>query len=129
MRALFVKEWRQSYLLPWSGFLLSAMISVLYWAWSRSHVETIQDERDLNLFCATLAFVSAGVFLFVATASAFPSEKTRGTLPYLLALPVSRGRIWLAKALGALALAGAAALLLWVPLWVVVPQTIRELDP
>ncbi len=129
MKVLFVKEYRQSYLLAWLGLLLSAMIAVLYWAWTRSYVKTARDQEDLNLFCCEVVLIAVGVMTVVATAGLLSSEKARGTLPYLLALPVSRTRIWLAKALAGLALVASGAMLLIVPLGLVLPQILRAINP
>jgi len=127
MRSVFAKEFRQNHLLVWVGFLLSAAIAVLYWAWTRNYVKTIQDERDLNAFCGIIVLLTTGVVVLVSTAGLFSIETTRGTLPFLLGLPVSRARIWLAKGLAGLAIAISSALLLIVPTSLVLPQIVKEI--
>jgi ABC-type transport system involved in multi-copper enzyme maturation permease subunit len=128
MRAIIAKEFRQSHLLVWLGFLLSAVLAALYWAWSRNYVKSIQDQRDLDGFMALLLLLTTGVMILVATAGLFSSETGRGTLAFLLGLPISRGRIWLAKAIAGLGIALSSALLLIVPIAIVLPQVMREID-
>jgi len=127
MRALFTKEYRQSHLLVWMGLLLSALIAALYAVWSRKYVRAPVDQRDLDALCGYLLVVITGVMTLAASAGLFSSETGRGTLVYLLALPLSRSRIWLAKALAGLALVASGALLLIVPDALVIPGTVREL--
>ncbi len=128
MRAIIAKEFHQSHLLVWLGFLLSAVLAALYWAWSRNYVKTIQDQRDLDGFMALLLLLTTGVMILVATAGLFSSETGRGTLAFLLGLPISRGRIWLAKAIAGLGIALSSAVLLIVPIAIVLPQVMREID-
>ena len=127
MRSLIAKEFRQNHLLVWLGFLMSAMIAALYYAWMRTHVETVRDQRDLDEFCGIILLLTTGVVVLVSTAGLFSIETTRGTLPFLLGLPVSRARIWLAKGLAGLAIAISSALLLIVPIAIVLPQVVREI--
>ena len=127
MRPIIVKEWRQSHLLVWLGFLLSAMIAVLYLLWLRRYVKTPLDHANLDGACGFLLLIFTGIVILAATAGLFPSEAGRGTLPLLLSLPVSRSRIWLAKVLAGLSLALAASLLTLVPDAVVIPRALREI--
>jgi len=127
MRPLIVKEWRQSHLLVWLGFLLSAMIAVLYLLWLRRYVKTPLDQESLDGACGFLLLIVTGIVILAATAGLFPSEAGRGTLPLLLSLPLSRSRIWLAKVLAGLSLALAASLLTLVPDAVVIPRALREI--
>jgi ABC-type transport system involved in multi-copper enzyme maturation permease subunit len=127
MRPLIIKEWRQSHLLVWLGFLLSAMIAVLYLLWLRRYVKTPLDHENLDGACGFLLLIFTGIVILAATSSLFPSEAGRGTLPLLLSLPLSRSRIWLAKVLAGLSLALAASLLTLVPDAVVIPRALREI--
>jgi ABC-type transport system involved in multi-copper enzyme maturation permease subunit len=127
MRSILAKEFRQNHLLVWVGFLLSAAIAVLYLLWTRSYVKTIHDEKELNAFCGFLMLLASGVMVLVSTAGVFSLETGRGTLSFLLGLPVSRARIWLGKGLAGLAIALSSALLLIVPLSLVLPEIPQEL--
>ncbi len=128
MRSILAKEFRQNHLLVWVGFLLSAAIAVLYLLWTRNYVKTIHDEKELNAFCGFLMLLASGVMVLVSTAGVFSLETGRGTLSFLLGLPVSRARIWLGKGLAGLAIALSSALLLIVPLCLVLPEIPREIN-
>jgi ABC-type transport system involved in multi-copper enzyme maturation permease subunit len=127
VKALFVKEYRQGHLLVWLGFLLAALIAVLHRAWEHGYVKTAADLRELDQVCAGLLLVAAGVFVMGGAAGLFATESARGTLPFLLGLPLSRTRIWLAKLLAGLALAASAVLLTIVPNALLIPGAMREM--
>jgi ABC-type transport system involved in multi-copper enzyme maturation permease subunit len=127
MRAIFWKEFRENCPLLWLGFALAVVIINVYAASLRTFAQTSAARQDLNLLCGAVLLGLAGLVVLATTANLFATEKARGTLPYLLALPVSRPRIWLAKALSALALSVASALLLFAPVLLLIPWIARTI--
>jgi len=128
MKAIFLKEWRQAHLLPWAGLLLSALVVALYALWVILYAQTGQDVEDAEAFCTVVLLLATLVMALVATAGSLASEIGTGAISYLLALPVSRSRIWAGKALAALALAGLSAVLLFLPASIAIPGVRHDLQ-
>jgi len=109
MRALFVKEFKQGRPLLFFaaglavvialGQTLTAQISLYY----RARPEALNLGVGWIIFCVPVGLA------FFAGAGLLATEADRGTMPVLLALPLSRERIWLGKALGGLALAAVSS--------------------
>jgi len=125
MRGIFWKEFRENRALLWLGFALAVVIINVYAVSLRVTPPTPAARQDLNLLCGAVLLGLAGLVILATTANLFATEKARGTLPYLLALPVSRPRIWLAKVLGALALSAASVFLLFAPVLLLIPGVAR----
>lgn len=129
MKALLRKEFQQSRLLLWTGLIFSVLMIVFHALWVARYSQTMHDEDDLNAFCAGVLVASGYVMLIAATTGAISSDTGGRTLSYLLALPLSRARIWWAKALAAVGLAAAAWLLLMLPVALVLPGAVRIVPP
>jgi ABC-type transport system involved in cytochrome c biogenesis permease component len=127
MRAVIAKELRQGQILLLFGPLFIALVGVLYVYLSRAYVRNSSDQENVDTACAVLMAVGAVVAPLLALAGAFAADQERGTLPLLLALPLSRLRIWSAKLVAsvAIALAGIAVILL--PGALVIPRAVDML--
>ena len=125
MRAVFLKEWRQAHLLPWTGLLLSALTMLLYALWATRYATTPEDVDDLAGYCVLLMRIGVFVMLLVSASGMIAAETSTGAITYLLGLPISRSRIWWGKVLAGLGLTAVTAVLLIVPASLVLPG-IRE---
>ena len=125
MKAIFLKEWRQGHLLPWTGLLLSALTMVLYGLWATYYATTPQDVDDLAGYCVLLMRIGIGLTLLVSASGLIAAETSTGAITYLLGLPISRSRIWWGKVFAGLGLTAATAVLLILPASLVLPR-IRE---
>jgi hypothetical protein len=125
MKAIFLKEWRQAHLLPWTGLLLSALIMVLYALWATRYATTPQDVDELVGYCVLLMWIAIGVILLASASGLIAAETSTGTVTYLLGLPISRSRMWWGKVFAGLGLTAVTAVLLIVPASLVLPG-IRE---
>ena len=108
MKALFVHELRRGRLFPVFGLVVGLLVAVLrgfYGAYVPLIAASLIDDEDLFFGVLLAAFVIA----LAGGAGLFASEVESGTLPALLALPLSRQRVWLAKVLAGLMLAVGAA--------------------
>ena len=123
MRALILKEMREGWNVVLFGGALSILAMGLY-ALSSVHFRDTELGADV---CQALLAILPPVIAVVAGSSLVAREKAKGTLPLLLALPLSRGRIWGAKAAGGLVLAVLASLLFSIPVALVVPLRETEL--
>ncbi len=121
MRALLLKEYKQNHLLPWGGLMVSAALIALCALWIAVYARTEQDQADMARFVSLLVVIGSGLVVVVIGSGLISSETGTGALTYLLGLPVSRSRIWLAKAIAGVGLAVAAILLLAVPVGLAVP--------
>ncbi len=124
MGAIFLKEWRQKNLLFLFSVLMTGFLPMLYLFLTLTVVENWQDQRTLD-DCVGLGYLIA-LFLVVllSGAGAIAGERETGTLPALLALPLSRLEIWLGKLLASLAMAALGVLALLTTALLVVPQSI-----
>lgn len=123
MKALIVKEVREGWSVVLFGGGLSVVVMLLYAllpVWFR--------EPEIGAdFADGLLAILPPVLAAVAGSTLFAREQAEGTLPLLLALPLSRNRIWGAKVIAGLALAFLSALLLLIPAGLVVMKSVGEL--
>jgi len=116
MKSLFVKEFRQGRSLLIFAAVMALLIPVCYLVLARAAFLYIAG-YDAAWLPVIAGFALLGLSFFIAifaSAGLFCSEAHRGTLPILFALPLSRGRIWLAKLLAGLTLTIVASLLVLV---------------
>ena len=125
MKAIFLKEWRQGHLLPWTGLLLSALTMLLYALWVTRYASTSEEVDDLAGYCVLLMGMGIGVILLVSASGLIAAETSTGAITYLLGLPISRSRMWWGKVFAGLGLTAATAVLLILPASLVLPG-IRE---
>ena len=118
MKALILKEIREGWNVVLFGGLLSVLVMLLY-AFSPVLLHDWQTGVD---FCDTLLVVLPPALGVAAGSVLFAREKAKGTLPLLLGLPLSRGRIWGAKVIAGLVLAALAVALLVIPVWLAIPR-------
>jgi hypothetical protein len=103
MKTLLWKEWRESLPALETGAALAVLIRVgsyLEFSNARHSVSYIETSREI--FMGLMFFLFFPLFFLIQGADKFSSEKSTGTLPYLISLPVSKTRIWLAKLTAAL---------------------------
>ncbi|UCC69370.1 MAG: ABC transporter permease subunit [Armatimonadota bacterium] len=112
MRALFLKEFTQARLLLLCGPLLGGLTVVLWLLLAGVALLPQLESETIDVFWGAVCYVMPPVIALFAGAGLFSGELERGTLPVLLALPLSRRHIWLAKVLAGLAIAASAAALL-----------------
>jgi len=105
MRSLFLKEFRQGRPLLIFSLVMAVLLPLAYVAADRAFVRDQYLHADLPVTFAVVLLIFALAIPVFAGAGLFAGEADHGTVPVLLALPLSRRRIWLAKILGGLALA------------------------
>lgn len=113
MRSLFLKEFRQGRPLLIFSLVMAVLLPLAYLAADRAFTRAEYVRPELPITFAIVLLIIALVISVFAGAGLFAGEADHGTVPVLLALPLSRRRIWLAKILAGLALAlvGSAILL------------------
>ena len=126
MKAVFLKEWRQAYLILWLGLVLAAFIPVLYLILVLTHDPTWTQRRDMNGLVGWFFFLYPFGVAVVAGANAFAPEIERGTLPLLLSLPLSRRRIWLAKLLATFTIGLTTFSLTFIPNYLILRPAFEE---
>lgn len=125
MKALFIKELRKGRWLPLFGLGLGLLVAVLRGFFGAYPPLLTKSAIDDENFFAIVSFASLALAM-IAGAGLFASEAERATLPLLLALPLSRGRIWLAKVLAGFVLALSASVLLELMSLLALPGTIAS---
>jgi hypothetical protein len=125
MRALFFKECRQGWLLPVFGLALAGVIPVLYLLLL---VSRIGEPRDLDAYCGYAYLLLPFLIALFAGSGLVAGEVERGTLPALLALPLSRRRVFLAKVLAGFFLAVVSAALPTLSGLVLLPSSFAEVE-
>ncbi len=115
MKSLFLKEWRQGRLFLLFGLAFGGLVPILWVLLAVAFVETASDQKSLDEFLAAVYYLVPPVVACVVASGLLAAEVERGTLPVLLALPLSRRRIWAAKVLAGLALTAAALALFSIP--------------
>jgi ABC-type transport system involved in multi-copper enzyme maturation permease subunit len=124
MKALVLKEIRQGRGLLVFAAVLGLLVPAVYAALMR--FQAVYDAGFEPMMTSyIMGLVAAALLPFLAVFAAggvFSGEWHRGTLPALLALPLSRKRIWLAMALGAVALTAAASIVLIVLVRLLLPN-------
>ncbi len=109
MRALFFKDFNQGRPILFTALLLSLLAPVgIYVILSPRFLYLDAAEEAIQVFELLIALLPAVMGLF-AGAGLFSTERENNTLPVLLSLPVSRGRLWTAKVLAGLAITYAAS--------------------
>ncbi len=129
MRAVFKKEFLQGRPLLVFAAIMAVLVPLAYTAFARAAFLYVSG-YDPRLLPMIFGFVVLGVPLLIAilsSAGLFSGEAHHGTLPILFALPLSRGRIWLAKLLAALALTIVGSLLVLVIGGALLPGPYRDL--
>jgi hypothetical protein len=116
MKTLFLKELYHGRFLLLFSLALGLLIPFGYQALGKTNTYAnllVPGQSDLVGICGVMALLLPIALALFAGAGLFASEVDRGTLPLLLELPFSRGRIWLVKMLAGLALValGTAALI------------------
>jgi len=127
MRALFLKEWRQNYLLFLFALIVAGFLPGMYALINQTWVRNWPDQWSLNQSVGVAYVVVQFIIALLAGAGVIASETERGTLPVLLGLPLSRGRIWLTKLAAALTLALSGFAVVMGTGLMVLPQTISQL--
>ena len=118
MRALILKEIREGWNVVLFGGLLSVLVMLLY-----ALLPVLLHDWQAGADFGDALLVMLPPALGVAAGSVlFAREKAKGTLPLLLGLPLSRGRIWGAKVIAGLVLAALAVALLVIPVWLAIPR-------
>jgi len=112
MKALFLKEFRQGRPLLVFAAALAVLIAIGRALIARSDPYYLRNPEELYLGAGWLLLAAPPLLAALAGAGLFAAEADRGTLPVLLALPLSRRRIWLGKALAGAALAVVASAVL-----------------
>jgi ABC-type transport system involved in multi-copper enzyme maturation permease subunit len=105
MRSLFLKEFRQGRPLLIFSLVMAVLVPLAYVAADRAFVRDQYLHADLPVTFAVVLLIFALAIPVFAGAGLLAGEADHGTVPVLLALPLSRRRIWLAKILAGLALA------------------------
>ena len=127
MRSLLIREFHQgSSLLAFSA-LLGILVPAGYVALSHTSPYRLYavGQSELAAIFGKLILLLPLVVALFAGAGLFAAERDRGTLPVLFALPFSRRRIWLAKALAGLALTGTGAAIIVGLSVLLLPQAAR----
>ena len=112
MKALFLKEFKQGRPLLLFAVALAVLIAIGRALIARSNPYYLRNVDELNRGAGALLLCLPVVLTLFAGSGLFSAEADRGTMPVLLALPLSRRRIWLTKGLAGLALASTASILL-----------------
>jgi ABC-type transport system involved in multi-copper enzyme maturation permease subunit len=124
MKALFVKELRRGRLLPLFGLSLAVLVAILCGGMFVAYPPLVSESAMSDWALFGILILASVVIALIAGAGLFASEAERGTLLLLLALPVSRPRIWLAKVAAGLALGVSATALLVPRMILVVPGAV-----
>jgi ABC-type transport system involved in multi-copper enzyme maturation permease subunit len=97
MKALFLKEWRQNYLLFLFSLIMVGFLPALYALLSAAWVRDWRDQMTLNDIVGVAYVVVLFIIVLFGGSGLIAGETERGTLPVLLGLPLSRFQVWLAK--------------------------------
>jgi len=127
MRALFLKEWRQNYLLFLFALIMAGFIPGMYALIHGTWVRDWKDQETLNEIVGVAYVAVQFIIVLFAGAGLFAGETERGTLPVLLGLPLSRGQVWLAKLAAGLTLALSGVAVVMGTGLMVLPQTTAQL--
>jgi ABC-type transport system involved in multi-copper enzyme maturation permease subunit len=127
MKALFLKEWRQNYLLFLFALIMAGFLPGMYALIHGTWVRDWRDQETLNEIVGVAYVVVQFIIVLFAGAGLFAGETERGTLPVLLGLPLSRGQVWLAKLAAGLTLALSGVAVVMGTGLMVLPQTISQL--
>jgi ABC-type transport system involved in multi-copper enzyme maturation permease subunit len=120
MRSLILKEFRQGRPLLFFSLVVALLLAAAYAVVGRLYVvELAQDNwmvtggpSPLNTAFSVLILVLPLVVAIFAGIGLFAGEADHNTVPVLLALPLSRVRIWLGKILGGLGLTAAGTVII-----------------
>jgi len=120
MRSLILKEFRQGRPLLVFSLAVALLLAAAYAVVGRLYVvELAQDDwmvtggpSPLNVTFSVLILVLPLVVAIFAGVGIFAGESDHSTVPVLLALPLSRVRIWLGKILGGLGLTAAGTVII-----------------
>jgi len=115
VKQVFIKEWRQGYLIALFGFLMGGLITALWGLLTVAWVKDWRDQEVVNGFCGVIYVLLLPVLASYVGAGLVASETERGTLSLLLGLPFSRRQVWLGKFLAGLALTISAVALAVLP--------------
>ena len=112
MKALFLKEFKQGRPLLLFAVALAVLIAIGRALIARSNPYYLRNADELNRGVGAVLLCIPALLALFAGSGLFAAEVDRGTMPVLLALPLSRRRIWLTKGLAGMALASTASILL-----------------
>jgi len=111
MASLFWKEYHQGRPLLIFAAVLALFPGIAHYVGMSGRLLDEVARQDLDTLLGWVMLLVPVLLALFAGAGLFSMEADRGTLPALFALPLSRKQIWLAKALGGLALTLSASLL------------------